>query len=865
MQPYFRFLVVLLLGASPVMAGEGSWTHVPFQTTPTALLNLVATPDPAIWYWLGSPADLRSEDGGRTWVKMETDAQSLRLFADRVDPATLYVTTYRDLLRSTDGGRSFASSLHLPEAGAFLEVLVSRTAGQVYAYRANNLWRSTDGGVSFAAVGNLPGNLPPRLLREAVDGDLYLMTADSCGYHHCGYGLELFRSQDQGRSWQSFWSGESIPGFNQLVLHPTRPESLYLVRSEGNGTPHLWRSDDRGASFRDVGTAPANLVTDPTRPEALFSPGVISNLRSFDGGATWETLPSPMAGGIWRDPVALVAGGKIRLFAMPGSAFFESTDFGSTWSVVPVGGFFPGGEGSRLSSGPSPGSFYFSDGNIYSSDPQPRLARSADGGASWSFSELPEGARFLAADPRVSGRLFAYTPSALLRSSDDGASFVPTSLDGLADLESSALYTYRDATALVMAAGGWLVASADNGDSWTRLAPLPAEFGQRAWRRVAADAGVAYAVNNYTELYRSLDGGATWEPRSVGHFEVRAGGGILAAVDPYSNSIDISRDGGATWQPQPVAFPLWPFDAEKSFYVDARGSFYLVGPEQMLLRSRDRGLTWQALTQDLPSYAGQPELAASRYDSDQLLLATLGGVYHGHFADQEALALGGGRFEARLRWRDARGGSGVGIPASLTDDSGIFRLFSPERSEVALRLDDGRPINGHFWISVASQTDVGLDLEVVDRLNGERWTYHSNSGEQASRRDQEAFPRGAAQPTGGVQRPPLLGLYDSQPVVTLAGRFEISISWQGVGELQVAQGRQLLGETAAFSLFAPTVVDVLVNILDGRAINGKFWIYAASLTDTEYLLHVRDRATGVVKTHHHPAGALDSFSDLGLF
>lgn len=53
----------------------------------------------------------------------------------------------------------------------------------------------------------------------------------------------------------------------------------------------------------------------------------------------------------------------------------------------------------------------------------------------------------------------------------------------------------------------------------------------------------------------------------------------------------------------------------------------------------------------------------------------------------------------------------------------------------------------------------------------------------------------------------------------------------------------------------PSNPEVFVKILDGRTINGEFWVFYGHLTDLIYDLTVTEVSTGLVKTYHKDAGA----------
>jgi hypothetical protein len=80
----------------------------------------------------------------------------------------------------------------------------------------------------------------------------------------------------------------------------------------------------------------------------------------------------------------------------------------------------------------------------------------------------------------------------------------------------------------------------------------------------------------------------------------------------------------------------------------------------------------------------------------------------------QALLLEGGRFELRLEWRDHAGERHVAAGEPLTDLSGHFWFFHPENIELVVKVLDGRPVNGAFWLFGASMTDLGYTLTIID-------------------------------------------------------------------------------------------------------------------------------------------------------
>jgi hypothetical protein len=76
------------------------------------------------------------------------------------------------------------------------------------------------------------------------------------------------------------------------------------------------------------------------------------------------------------------------------------------------------------------------------------------------------------------------------------------------------------------------------------------------------------------------------------------------------------------------------------------------------------------------------------------------------------------RFQVNVSWRNPKDGTaGAGFAQRLADDSGAFWFFSPENVEVTVKILDGRPVNGHWWVFIASMTDLEMDVTVLENRN----------------------------------------------------------------------------------------------------------------------------------------------------
>jgi len=104
----------------------------------------------------------------------------------------------------------------------------------------------------------------------------------------------------------------------------------------------------------------------------------------------------------------------------------------------------------------------------------------------------------------------------------------------------------------------------------------------------------------------------------------------------------------------------------------------------------------------------------------------------------QSLFLAHQRFGATVAWHTASA-QGVGQPEALTDSSGYFWFFDPSNPEVLVKVIDGTPVNGHFWVFLGGLSDVDYTVTITDRYTGTERRYANVPGTLASRADTTAF------------------------------------------------------------------------------------------------------------------------------
>jgi hypothetical protein len=94
----------------------------------------------------------------------------------------------------------------------------------------------------------------------------------------------------------------------------------------------------------------------------------------------------------------------------------------------------------------------------------------------------------------------------------------------------------------------------------------------------------------------------------------------------------------------------------------------------------------------------------------------------------------------------------------------------------------------------------------------------------------------------------------SSTVCLHANRFQFNVTWAANGEEGVGQAIQLTGDTGAFSFFHPDNIEMLFKVIDGCALNDRYWVFATGLTNVQATLYVSDQVNGNSKTYSSPAG-----------
>lgn len=174
--------------------------------------------------------------------------------------------------------------------------------------------------------------------------------------------------------------------------------------------------------------------------------------------------------------------------------------------------------------------------------------------------------------------------------------------------------------------------------------------------------------------------------------------------------------------------------------------------------------------------------------------------------------------------------------------------FSLEFQLTGLTVLDGQPLGPP--VKIGSGTSIAGANAVADGCGWiVGWSAFADAKSQAyARRFQGGCP----------QRPGILSLGE--------GRFRAEVTWRTKdGGSGFGQARTLADDTGAFWFFWEENLELMVKVLDGREVNGAFWLFYATLTDVAFDLAVTDLETGVRRVYSKPAGRLESRADVDAF
>ena len=521
------------------------------------------------------------------------------------------------------------------------------------------VWASTDAGRhwSFKWRAGGPLQIGSLALDPQHPSTLYCGTGEANGSADSYPGNGIYRSSNGGASWRLWASCERarplrsaheperaarrlpddrahVPRrIGSMAVDPFDPAHV-LVGGVGFGRVSgdndfggLYRTRDSGRTWqRETFVSPGNywchkVVFDPTRRGRIYiavtEQGMASGLyRSIDGGATWQHLVQGLPRGdrFGRAALAQAASDPQRLYCIVADAagnadgvlgVFRSNDGGDSWADVAGAHFVDEGQMS-----------YGSAIAVHPTDPDHvicggvDLHRTSTGGRRWAVAshwDAERGsARYAHADHHTllmpadkPGRIYSANDGGMDCSDDGGLTWTNRS-NGLA---VTMYYDIDVAQSDIALFGG---GSQDNGTLITATGRADDAYeimgGDGGWLAIdAADSGHLYASAYNCDIARQRNGRWIDASPAISQAEKKSVWMVYITIDPHdSNTVFTgtrrvlrTRDDGLHWQALTPVLDGSPISAIEVAAADS-GAVYVGTENGGFFRSLDGGITWSA-------------------------------------------------------------------------------------------------------------------------------------------------------------------------------------------------------------------------------------------------------------------------------
>jgi photosystem II stability/assembly factor-like uncharacterized protein len=458
----------------------------------------------------------------------------------------------------------------------------------------------------------------------------------------------VWKSENQGTSWTPVFDDQRVSGVGAVAIDPNDSDVVWVGTGEGNPRNSagvgagIYRTTDGGETWRLLGLESTErihrIILHPTDPKIAYvgalGPAWSDGLErgvfmTTDGGETWQLMlfvnertgvsdlvmdpknPDRLLAGMWefrRTPSFFESGG-------PGSGLYISEDAGLTWNRLSAEEGLPSGDLGRIGL------------SIHAAAPdivyalveaqRSALLRSEDGGLTWSTVNEERG---------VAPRPFYYTDifvdpeddqilynlhSRAQRSEDGGETFETISNGVHSDFHALWIDP-ADPRHLLTGTDGGVFVSHDRGDSWRMFDNLP--VGQ--FYHVSVDMEIPFNVYGGMQDNGSWRGPSdNWDGQGIRNSqwrEVAFGDGFNTIVAPDSPDLGYGMSQGGnlqrldfrTGERKPIR-PWAPegtrlrFNWNAPIATDPYDPGTILYGSQFVHRSRNRGDTWQIISQDL--------------------------------------------------------------------------------------------------------------------------------------------------------------------------------------------------------------------------------------------------------------------------
>ena len=564
---------------------------------------------------------------------------------------------------------------------------------------AGGLWKSVDGGSNW--ITNTDDLPVIGVSHIAIDPNnnqiMYIVTGDADATDT--YSIGILKSIDSGLTWNTTglsYAVDQQKTVNKVIINPNFTDSLYAVTNQ-----NILISADAGSTWQTTGALGRwrDIEFKPNNPSVAYaakqSGGSSTIYRTTDGGANWNLITNGLAGSRYRPLLAVTPANPEVIYALFSESdysfhgLYKSTDSGDNWllqsdspnifgwdtdgtgtggqswydmslgvstndeSLVYVGGIniwrsddngvnwdidASSGNGSNYS-------YMHVDQHAFEFNPHTHVAYAGNDGGFYKFMEslnkwvdISDG---LEISQFYNLGLSRSNPDRLVAGAQDNGTemLTNTTWDAIrgADGMECAIDHYDENIIYSESQYGGLRKSYNGGNNWNNIKPVNYEG---AWNTPYEMHSINsnLIVAGYDEVYRSTDGGGSWDSIS---YNVSGGADLrsiaLAPSDEnyiYAASyskIKMTKDAGLTWyyiKPGLPNYNITDIAVSTNNADRAWVTFSDYNSTNKVYETNDAGVTWTNITgNNLPglpvnciTYQGNAK--------DDLYIGTDIGVYH---------------------------------------------------------------------------------------------------------------------------------------------------------------------------------------------------------------------------------------------
>ncbi len=510
------------------------------------------------------PAILRTRDGGTTWERMVhlsfNSPQDMYMWDDQ---RGIVVGGSGGIFRTTDGFENTTSSSGTSTYGTLRSVTFANDTLGLIGTDAGRIYRSTNGGVSWTLITSGVGS------SYSIVG-LSMPSVDTA--YASVYGVGVIRSTDGGLTWQP--TAAAAPT-GLRALHFSDALTGVVVGNSGN----IHRTNDGGVTWVQASSGiTQNILALTVQGNVMLASGTSGNiLRSTNAGATW-TVITVGTGTTTHQSISLSPEG-VGIIGTDGR-INGTVDFGATWQLLRLGTYH-----TVLNKV----SFQIdlvgvAVGSLTAGGAESGLLRTTDGGHNWSNAGsgglgvhlLPSGVGCLGGG---SGSFARTTDAFATRIAANGP-----------NVAIRCTWSFNANTHIVAggAVYGGIYRTTNSGSTWTHVLDVGNITISDLW---FVNSQQGYAVGEYGDDYRTMDGGLTWQPMTATN-----GGHTIFFLNDTLGWTKAFRtiDGGDTW----TFMGGTPQGTMSVFFTDP-DTGYAVSSSAQTVRSTDGGITWNYFLPDI--------------------------------------------------------------------------------------------------------------------------------------------------------------------------------------------------------------------------------------------------------------------------